>query len=55
MSTSLSPERFKSFKDAELKLGPLTILFGANAPGKSNIRLDDFPDQSVEIMRYFCP
>ena len=31
-------ERFKNFKDAELKLGPFTVLIGANASGKSNIR-----------------
>lgn len=30
--------RFKSFQDAELTLGPLTILFGTNASGKSNLR-----------------
>jgi predicted ATPase len=38
MYTSLRLERFKSFKDAELKLGPFTVLIGANASGKSNIR-----------------
>src|SRR3954454_21297721 len=38
MFTSLRLERFKGFKDAELKLGPLTLLIGANASGKSNIR-----------------
>src|SRR5262249_37338072 len=38
MFTSLRLERFKSFKDAELKLGPFTVLIGANASGKSNIR-----------------
>jgi len=38
MFTSLRLERFKNFKDAELKLGPFTILIGANASGKSNIR-----------------
>ena len=30
--------RFKNFKDATLTLGPFTILIGANASGKSNIR-----------------
>jgi predicted ATPase len=38
MFTSLQLERFKNFKDAELKLGPFTVLIGANASGKSNIR-----------------
>jgi predicted ATPase len=38
MFTSLRLERFKSFRDAELKLGPFTVLIGANASGKSNIR-----------------
>ena len=38
MFTSLRLERFKNFKDAELKLGPFTVLIGANASGKSNVR-----------------
>jgi len=38
MFSSLRLERFKNFKDAELTLGPFTILIGANASGKSNIR-----------------
>ncbi len=38
MFTSLRLERFKNFKDTELKLGPFTVLIGANASGKSNIR-----------------
>src|SRR5580692_11100967 len=38
MFTSLRLERFKNFKDAELKLGPFNVLIGANASGKSNIR-----------------
>jgi predicted ATPase len=38
MFTSLRLERFKNFKDAELKPGPFTVLIGANASGKSNIR-----------------
>jgi hypothetical protein len=38
MFTSLRLERFKIFKDAELKLGPLTVLIGANASGKSTVR-----------------
>ncbi len=31
-------ERLKNFKDARLELGPLTLLVGANASGKSNVR-----------------
>ena len=27
---------FKSYRDATLPLGPLTVLIGANASGKSN-------------------
>jgi predicted ATPase len=38
MFSSLRLERFKNFKDAELKLGPFNVLIGANASGKSNIR-----------------
>jgi len=38
MFTSLRLERFKNFKDAELKLGPFNVLIGANASGKSNLR-----------------
>ncbi len=38
MIESLRLERFKNFKDATLRLGPLTVLIGANASGKSNIR-----------------
>jgi AAA15 family ATPase/GTPase len=38
MFKSLRLERFKNFKDAELTLGPLTVLIGANASSKSNIR-----------------
>jgi predicted ATPase len=30
--------RFKNFEDAELSMGPLTLLVGANASGKSNVR-----------------
>jgi len=29
---------FKNFGDATLKLGPFTVIVGANASGKSNIR-----------------
>jgi predicted ATPase len=35
---SIHLKRFKNFQDATLKLGPLTILIGANAAGKSNLR-----------------
>ena len=38
MITSLHLEHFKNFEDATLKLGPFTVLIGANASGKSNIR-----------------
>ena len=38
MFKSLRLERFKNFKDAELTLGPFTVLIGANASGKSNVR-----------------
>jgi predicted ATPase len=38
MFASLRLERFKNFSNAELKLGPFTVLIGANASGKSNIR-----------------
>jgi predicted ATPase len=38
MFKSLRLERFKNFEDAELTLGPFTVLIGANASGKSNIR-----------------
>jgi predicted ATPase len=35
---SLHLKRFKNFQDSTLTLGPLSILIGANASGKSNIR-----------------
>ena len=38
MLKKLRLERFKNFEAAELYLGPLTILVGENASGKSNIR-----------------
>ena len=38
MIESVHLKRFKNFQDATLKLGPLTILIGANAAGKSNLR-----------------
>jgi predicted ATPase len=38
MLTRLRLMRFKSFEDAELSMGPFTLLVGANASGKSNVR-----------------
>ncbi len=38
MIKKLTLENFKNFKKAELKLGPFTLLVGANTTGKSNIR-----------------
>ncbi len=38
MITSLRLEGFKNFRDATLQLGPLTVIVGTNASGKSNIR-----------------
>ncbi len=38
MLKKLRLERFKSFQEAELVLGPLTLLVGTNASGKSNVR-----------------
>ncbi len=38
MITELRLQNFKNFKDASLRLGPFTVLVGANASGKSNIR-----------------
>lgn len=38
MLKELELERFKGFKKEKLVLGPLTLLVGANASGKSNIR-----------------
>ena len=38
MLKRLRLENFKSFKNAELSLGDLTVLVGTNASGKSNIR-----------------
>ena len=38
MIRSLGLHRFKNFRDATLHLGPFTVLIGANASGKSNIR-----------------
>lgn len=36
MLTSVTIRNFKSYKEATLPLGPLTLLIGANASGKSN-------------------
>ncbi len=38
MIKSLRLERFKNFRDATLQLGPLTVVVGTNASGKSNLR-----------------
>ena len=38
MITRLALTNFKNFQRAELSLGPLTVLVGANATGKSNLR-----------------
>ena len=38
MLKKLRLERFKNFQKAELTLGPLTVLVGTNASGKSNLR-----------------
>ncbi len=38
MIYSLRLQCFKNFRDAELELGPLTVLVGTNASGKSNLR-----------------
>ncbi len=38
MLTSLRLQGFKNFRDATVALGPLTLLVGTNAAGKSNVR-----------------
>lgn len=38
MIKKLTLENFKNFRHAELELGPFTLLIGANATGKSNVR-----------------
>lgn len=38
MLTKLHLKNFKSFKDADLTVGPFSLLIGTNASGKSNIR-----------------
>ena len=38
MITSLRLVDFKNFADETLRMGPLTVIVGANASGKSNVR-----------------
>ena len=38
MITSLRLVNFKNFADETLRMGPFTVIVGANASGKSNIR-----------------
>ncbi len=38
MITSIRLQNFKSFTDETLRLGPFTVIVGANAAGKSNLR-----------------
>jgi len=38
MLTSIELDGFKSFATATLDFGPLTLIVGANASGKSNVR-----------------
>lgn len=38
MFTRIRLENFKSFREAEVALGPFTLVVGANASGKSNLR-----------------
>ena len=38
MITSLRLVDFKNFSDETLRVGPFTVIVGANASGKSNIR-----------------
>lgn len=38
MLTALRLRNFKNFADETLRMGPFTVLVGANASGKSNIR-----------------
>jgi predicted ATPase len=38
MITKIHLERFKNFYDADLSLGPFSLLIGVNASGKSNLR-----------------
>jgi predicted ATPase len=38
MITKLKLKNFKNFKQAEVTFGPVSVLVGANATGKSNVR-----------------
>ena len=38
MITGLQLVDFKNFADATLRVGPFTVIVGANASGKSNVR-----------------
>ena len=38
MITSIRLVNFKNFTDETLRVGPFTVIVGANASGKSNIR-----------------
>jgi predicted ATPase len=38
MITKLKLKNFKNFKDAEINFGPVSVLVGTNATGKSNVR-----------------
>ncbi len=38
MITSVRLKDFKNFRDETLRMGPFTVLVGANASGKSNVR-----------------
>ena len=38
MITSVRLKNFKNFADETLRLGPFTVIVGANASGKSNVR-----------------
>ena len=38
MITSIRLVNFKNFADETLRVGPFTVIVGANASGKSNIR-----------------
>ena len=38
MITSVRLKNFKNFADEALRLGPFTVIVGANASGKSNVR-----------------
>ena len=38
MINKLELEGFKSFRKADIRLGPLTVIVGANASGKSNLK-----------------